>query len=200
VGALGCSTIERRVFYTPSAEGGVLEREPSCADAGGRVLSGPADQIVVGASPLRIEAQAPVKQRDISVGPFVLPIVPVFFLGWLFPSAFGTGDEGQPLRVDLRVVEAAGIVRLETGGIVATIAPEGAPVPASKLDDFVDTAESRTGGLRTRGSWSAHFGPPRRSVESFRLELQGVRVDGRPVEFPPIDLKRASGWLYCDNF
>ena len=196
----GCSTLERRVHFTPSADSGVLETEPGCADAGGSVLSGPADQIVVGAAPLRLEVHVPVKRRDISAGPFFLPIVPVFFMGWFFPTAFGSGDERQPLRAELRIVAADGRARLEAGGILALLDADGAPIAASRLESFVSDGGPPPAVVRSRGRWIAHFEIPRREVSQFRLEIRDAFINGRATGFPPIEWTRASGWVYCDNF
>ena len=178
---VGCSTIERRTYFSPSADPRLL-RGPEKQACGWTNFGGLPDTIVFTVDDKDVSLKAYQNFHPYFWGPWFASIVPVFPLTWLI----------EPFVSDELTIRLDGAK--ET---ISDLKKENVSISFSSGND---TKNLQPQSINFNGySTSIVFSVDYDSIEAFKLHINDLGQEKRTVEFPFIKTNRWSWTQWTPN-
>lgn len=186
-----CSTIERRHYYVPSAEGGYAYRQKYVNE---KPYGGPPDQIAFSNAGVRLTAFVATENLTLAtIGPPCVPVIPAFPANWF-------ADAWHPLPLKILLVFHGQSIRLRfrpSDLAVAGTPPVRATVSQPDLmgENDVDVDVTHQADTRDFLYLRLYFDIDPRTTRAFDLEGLGrLTLDGKPLAAPTIHFEQGAGW------
>jgi hypothetical protein len=186
-----CSTIEKRHYYVPSAEGGVTHRHKYVNE---KPYGGPPDQVAFSNAGVRLTVYVVTENLSLAtIGPPFLPILPAFPANW-----FADAWHPLPLKILLRFDGERIRLRFKPADLKIAGAP---PVRATvSQPDLMGENDVEVGTTHQADTPSflylrLHYDVDPEKTRAFDLEgLNRFSLDGKPLGVPTIHFEQGAGW------